>query len=97
MSIDGTINQPLDKICPSCNFPALLDKGVSLFSCPNPRCRKESCRKCRVQWKEHAGKSCDQVMERDEIRMRVAFEERMTAARVRKCVKCGTGLVLGAN
>ncbi|XP_042169873.1 E3 ubiquitin-protein ligase RNF216-like [Oncorhynchus tshawytscha] len=82
--------------CPSCNFPALLDKGVSLFSCPNPRCRKESCRKCRVQWKEHAGKSCDQVMERDEIRMRVAFEERMTAARVRKCVKCGTGLVLGA-
>uniref|UniRef100_UPI001EAEE59F uncharacterized protein LOC124026875 n=1 Tax=Oncorhynchus gorbuscha TaxID=8017 RepID=UPI001EAEE59F len=79
--------------CPSCNFPALLDKGVSLFSCPNPRCRKESCRKCRVQWKEHAGKSCDQVMERDEIRMRVAFEERMTAARVRKCVKCGTGLV----
>ncbi|XP_055769373.1 arginine-glutamic acid dipeptide repeats protein-like isoform X2 [Salvelinus fontinalis] len=77
--------------CPSCNFPALLDKGVSLFSCPNPRCRKESCRKCRVQWKEHAGKSCDQVMERDEIRMRVAFEERMTAARVRKCVKCGTG------
>ncbi|XP_036828202.1 proline-rich protein 36 isoform X2 [Oncorhynchus mykiss] len=79
--------------CPSCNFPALLDKGVSLFSCPNPRCRKESCRKCRVQWKEHAGKSCDQVMERDEIRMRVAFEERMTAARVRKC---GTGLVLGA-
>uniref|UniRef100_A0A3P8Y582 RING-type domain-containing protein n=1 Tax=Esox lucius TaxID=8010 RepID=A0A3P8Y582_ESOLU len=79
--------------CPSCNFPALLDKGVSLFSCPNPRCRKESCRKCGVQWKEHAGKSCDQVMERDEIRMRVAFEERMTAARVRKCVKCGTGLV----
>ncbi|KAK6312637.1 hypothetical protein J4Q44_G00183010 [Coregonus suidteri] len=84
---DGT------QYCPSCNFPALLDKGVSLFSCPNPRCRKESCRKCRVQWKEHAGKSCDQVMERDEIRMRVAFEERMTAARVRKCVKCGTGLV----
>ncbi|KAL0992516.1 hypothetical protein UPYG_G00094390 [Umbra pygmaea] len=79
--------------CPSCNFPALLDKGVSLFSCPNPRCRKESCRTCGVQWKEHAGKSCEQVMEQDEIRMRVAFEERMTAARVRKCVKCGTGLV----
>lgn len=79
--------------CPSCNFPALLDRDMSLFSCPNPRCRKESCRKCHVQWKQHVGKTCEQVLERDEIRMRVLFEERMTAARVRKCVKCGTGLV----
>ncbi|KAM6904410.1 uncharacterized protein rnf216 [Xenentodon cancila] len=80
-------------VCPFCNFPALLDSGMSLFSCPNPRCRKESCRKCHVQWKQHVGKTCQQVLERDEIRMRVLFEERMTAARVRKCVKCGTGLV----
>ncbi|XP_074552338.1 E3 ubiquitin-protein ligase RNF216 isoform X2 [Halichoeres trimaculatus] len=79
--------------CPFCNFPALLDKDMSLFSCPNPRCRKESCRKCHVQWKQHVGKTCEQVLERDEIRMRVLIEERMTAARVRKCVKCGTGLV----
>ncbi|CAL8304781.1 unnamed protein product [Merluccius merluccius] len=79
--------------CPFCNFPALLDKDMSLFSCPNPRCRKESCRKCHVQWKQHVGKTCEQVLERDEIRMRVLFEERMTAARVRKCVKCGMGLV----
>ncbi|XP_056144500.1 E3 ubiquitin-protein ligase RNF216 isoform X2 [Lampris incognitus] len=60
--------------CPFCNFPALLDKGMSLFSCPNPRCRKESCRKCHVQWKEHVGKTCEQVLERDEIRMRVLFK-----------------------
>ncbi|XP_016324184.1 E3 ubiquitin-protein ligase RNF216-like isoform X2 [Sinocyclocheilus anshuiensis] len=79
--------------CPFCNFPALLDKDISLFSCPNPRCRKESCRKCHVVWKEHAGKTCEQVLERDEIRLRVAFEEKMTAARVRKCHKCATGLV----
>ncbi|CAL1588793.1 unnamed protein product [Knipowitschia caucasica] len=79
--------------CPFCSFPALLDKGISRFSCPNPRCRKESCRKCNVQWKEHIGKTCEQVLEQDEIRMRVLFEERMTAARVRKCTKCGTGLV----
>ncbi|XP_056440923.1 E3 ubiquitin-protein ligase RNF216 [Gadus chalcogrammus] len=79
--------------CPFCNFPALLDKAMSLFSCPNPRCRKESCRKCHVQWKQHVGKTCDQVLERDEIRMRVLFEERMTAARVRLCVRCGLGLV----
>uniref|UniRef100_A0A8C1WJH1 RING-type domain-containing protein n=1 Tax=Cyprinus carpio TaxID=7962 RepID=A0A8C1WJH1_CYPCA len=79
--------------CPFCNFPALLDKDISLFSCPNPRCRKESCRKCHVVWKEHAGKTCEQVLERDEIRLRVAFEEKMTAARVRKCHKCAAGLV----
>ncbi|XP_051571755.1 E3 ubiquitin-protein ligase RNF216-like [Myxocyprinus asiaticus] len=79
--------------CPFCNFPALLDKEISLFSCPNPRCRKESCRKCHVVWKEHAGKTCEQVLERDEIRLRVAFEEKMTAARVRKCHNCSTGLV----
>ncbi|XP_035470747.1 E3 ubiquitin-protein ligase RNF216 [Scophthalmus maximus] len=79
--------------CPFCNFPALLDKAMSLFSCPSPRCRKESCRKCHVQWKQHLGKTCEQVLERDEISMRVLFEERMTAARVRKCVKCGMGLV----
>nr|XP_033945321.1 E3 ubiquitin-protein ligase RNF216 isoform X1 [Pseudochaenichthys georgianus]XP_033945322.1 E3 ubiquitin-protein ligase RNF216 isoform X1 [Pseudochaenichthys georgianus] len=79
--------------CPFCTFPALLDKNMSLFSCPNPRCRKESCRKCHVQWKQHMGKTCEQVLERDEIGMRVLFEERMTAARVRKCVKCATGLV----
>ncbi|XP_051994967.1 E3 ubiquitin-protein ligase RNF216-like [Xyrauchen texanus] len=79
--------------CPFCNFPALLDKEISLFSCPNPRCRKESCRKCHVVWKEHAGKTCEQVLERDEIRLRVAFEEKMTAARIRKCHNCSTGLV----
>ncbi|KAI1896141.1 hypothetical protein AGOR_G00091750, partial [Albula goreensis] len=79
--------------CPFCNFPALLDKDISLFSCPNPRCRKETCRKCHVLWKDHMNKTCEQVMEEDEIRIRVAFEEKMTAARVRKCHRCGTGLV----
>ncbi|KAJ8413490.1 hypothetical protein AAFF_G00079970 [Aldrovandia affinis] len=79
--------------CPSCNFPALLDKEISLFSCPNPRCRKETCRKCHVTWKDHVGKTCDQVMEQDEIRIRIAFEEKMTAARVRKCHSCSMGLV----
>ncbi|XP_061089184.1 E3 ubiquitin-protein ligase RNF216 [Conger conger] len=79
--------------CPSCNFPALLEKEICLFSCPNPRCRKETCRKCHFLWKEHAGKTCEQVMEQDEVRIRIAFEEKMTEARVRKCHSCGMGLV----
>ncbi|XP_041085699.1 E3 ubiquitin-protein ligase RNF216-like [Polyodon spathula] len=79
--------------CPFCSFPALLDKEVFLFSCPNARCRKESCRKCHILWKDHMDMTCDQVAEKDEIRIRVSFEEKMTAARVRKCHQCGTGLV----
>ncbi|KAK1164956.1 E3 ubiquitin-protein ligase RNF216-like [Acipenser oxyrinchus oxyrinchus] len=79
--------------CPFCSFPALLDKEVFLFSCPNARCRKESCRKCHILWKDHIDLTCDQVAEKDEIRIRVSFEEKMTAARVRKCHQCGTGLV----
>ncbi|XP_028670234.1 E3 ubiquitin-protein ligase RNF216 [Erpetoichthys calabaricus] len=79
--------------CPSCNFPALLDKEALMFSCPNPRCRKESCRKCQIQWKDHIDLTCAEVAEKDEIRIRVAFEEKMTAARVRKCHSCGTSLV----
>ncbi|XP_056262155.1 E3 ubiquitin-protein ligase RNF216-like isoform X1 [Pseudoliparis swirei] len=54
---------------------------------------QESCRKCHVEWKQHVGKTCEQVLEKDEIRKRQFFEERMTAARVRKCVKCTMGLV----
>ncbi|XP_069760836.1 E3 ubiquitin-protein ligase RNF216 [Narcine bancroftii] len=79
--------------CPFCNFPALLDKEINMFSCPNPRCRKESCRKCQVLWKDHAGLSCDQVVEKDEIKFRTSFEEKMTAAAIRKCYKCTMGLI----
>ncbi|XP_053550575.1 E3 ubiquitin-protein ligase RNF216 [Bombina bombina] len=79
--------------CPSCNFPAVLDKGVDRFSCPNPHCRKETCRKCQKLWKEHVNMNCEQLAENDEIKYRTSIEEKMTAARVRKCHICGTGLI----
>ncbi len=43
-------------------------QSLTTFSCLFPQ---ESCRKCHVQWKQHVGKTCEQVLERDEIRMRV--------------------------
>lgn len=46
--------------CPFCNFPALLDKEISLFSCPNPRCRKVSAYSQRFSWSngcEHDSRS----------------------------------------
>nr|XP_010303465.1 PREDICTED: E3 ubiquitin-protein ligase RNF216 [Balearica regulorum gibbericeps] len=76
--------------CPFCNFPALLDNR---FSCPNPRCRKETCRKCQGLWKEHMNLTCEQLAEKDDIKYRTSIEEKMTAARIRKCHKCGTGLI----
>lgn len=79
--------------CPACSFPALLDSDVKRFSCPNPRCRKETCRKCQGLWKEHHGLTCEELAEKDDIKYRTSIEEKMTAARIRKCHKCGTGLI----
>ncbi|XP_021078374.1 E3 ubiquitin-protein ligase RNF216 isoform X2 [Mus pahari] len=79
--------------CPSCSFPALLDSDVNRFSCPNPRCRKETCRKCQGLWKDHNGLTCEELAEKDDIKYRTSIEEKMTAARIRKCHKCGTGLI----
>ncbi|KAM8934684.1 E3 ubiquitin-protein ligase RNF216 [Pelodytes ibericus] len=79
--------------CPSCSFPALLDKDVDRFSCPNPHCRKETCKKCQKPWKEHADLTCEELAESDDVKYRTFIEEKMTAARVRKCHVCATGLI----
>lgn len=49
---------------------SIVINNTDAFLCSLPQ---ESCRKCHVVWKEHAGKTCEQVMERDEIRLRVAL------------------------
>ena len=79
--------------CPSCSFPALLHREVKTFSCPNPRCLKETCRKCQGLWKEHTGLTCQELAEKDEIKYRASIEEKMTSALIRKCQQCGTGLI----
>nr|XP_026263004.1 E3 ubiquitin-protein ligase RNF216 [Urocitellus parryii] len=61
--------------CPSCSFPALLDSDVKRFSCPNPRCRKETCRKCQGLWKEHNGLTCEELAEKDDIKYRTSINE----------------------
>ncbi|XP_053326650.1 E3 ubiquitin-protein ligase RNF216 [Spea bombifrons] len=79
--------------CPSCNFPALLDMDVDRFSCPNPHCRKETCKKCQKSWKEHANLTCEELAESDDVKYRTFIEEKMTAACIRKCHVCFTGLI----
>lgn len=49
---------------------SIVINNTDAYLCSLPQ---ESCRKCHVVWKEHAGKTCEQVMERDEIRLRVAL------------------------
>ncbi|NWY56915.1 RN216 ligase, partial [Chionis minor] len=54
---------------------------------------QETCRKCQGLWKEHMNLTCEQLAEKDDIKYRTSIEEKMTAARIRKCHKCGTGLI----
>ncbi|KAL8565758.1 hypothetical protein ACOMHN_058393 [Nucella lapillus] len=74
--------------CPACNIAVVLDAHVQLFQCPNSTCRKESCRKCKEDWAEHRGKTCEQIEKNSETKLRTSYEEKMTAARVRTCHEC---------
>ncbi|XP_033734430.1 uncharacterized protein LOC117323354 isoform X2 [Pecten maximus] len=74
--------------CPQCDFAAVLDPGYPVFQCANPACRKETCRHCQEPWADHIGKTCEQVEKKDEVKLRVQFEEKMTMAKIRTCVKC---------
>ena len=62
--------------CPSCRFPALLDKDLNMFSCPNPGCQKETCRKCQGLWKEHTGLTCEELDKKDDIKNRTYIAEK---------------------
>ncbi|XP_069123508.1 uncharacterized protein [Argopecten irradians] len=74
--------------CPHCDFAAVLDPGYPVFRCANPACEKETCRHCQEPWSDHIGKTCDQVEKKDEVKLRVQFEEKMTMAKIRTCHKC---------
>ncbi|MEJ1272512.1 hypothetical protein NN561_003363 [Cricetulus griseus] len=74
--------------CPSCSFPALLDREVKRFSCPNPCCPKETCRKCQGLWKEHTGLICEELDKKDDVKYGTSIEEQMTAVCMRKCQQC---------
>ncbi|KAL4239711.1 hypothetical protein ACF0H5_000515 [Mactra antiquata] len=74
--------------CPFCDFRACLDSDSRVFMCQNPGCKKESCRHCQSDWKDHFGKKCSEVEKKDETKLRVEYEEKMTKAKVRVCHRC---------
>ena len=57
---------------PSCSFPALLDRDLKRFSCPNPRCQKT----CQVLWKEHTSLTCEELAKKDDVKYRTFIEEK---------------------
>ncbi|XP_061182295.1 uncharacterized protein LOC133190621 [Saccostrea echinata] len=74
--------------CPHCDFAALLDPGDKVFSCQNTSCMKETCRYCKEDWKEHFGKRCEEIEKKDEVSLRIKFEEKMAMAKIRTCHRC---------
>eukprot|EP00730_Choanoeca_flexa_P018083 TRINITY_DN8775_c0_g1_i5.p1 TRINITY_DN8775_c0_g1~~TRINITY_DN8775_c0_g1_i5.p1 ORF type:complete len:285 (+),score=59.66 TRINITY_DN8775_c0_g1_i5:148-1002(+) len=81
--IPGLIRCP----APDCNFAMVMeDDNNKVFRCQ--ACGMESCRYCKVDWKEHFGLSCKEVESNDETLKRTKLEEAMSDALVRRCPKC---------
>ena len=74
--------------CPKCDFPAIPDRDLLVFNCPD--CRHQSCSQCKVDWKKHAGLTCEQLhADSRSTTVRLTYEERMTQVTVRTCRHCG--------
>lgn len=73
--------------CPFCDFAMVIeDNSVTVFSCQNEGCRKESCRSCRKP--SHIPLRCNEVEDAVAIKKRQFLHEKMTEALVRTCPAC---------
>uniref|UniRef100_A0A1B6F327 RING-type domain-containing protein n=1 Tax=Cuerna arida TaxID=1464854 RepID=A0A1B6F327_9HEMI len=74
------------EICPFCEFATIPPPETNIFTCLNPDCLKESCRKCHKV--SHIPQRCEEVENDDQARARKYIEDEMTKALVRECYKC---------
>lgn len=74
--------------CPFCEFAAIIPDQQKVFKCVNSKCMKESCIECKEEWEQHFGKKCNEIEKKSQKNLRLSYEEKMTAAKVRKCSKC---------
>lgn len=74
--------------CPFCPFKAIVeDENDKVFHCLNPKCGRESCRRCHQL--NHLPLSCSEVTrEKREDSLRLAVEKAMDDARIRRCPGC---------
>ncbi|XP_072044355.1 uncharacterized protein [Amphiura filiformis] len=77
--------------CPYCNYAALMGEGDKVFQCQAADCKKETCRYCKEEWKDHFGIPCDEIEKKSDTKVRVSYEERMTMAKIRTCHRCKAG------
>lgn len=62
---------------------------MKIFPCPS--CGYESCRECGEA--AHIPLKCSEVEKEEQKKGRLTVEEAITAAKIRKCPKCGKGFI----
>ncbi|XP_046670689.1 E3 ubiquitin-protein ligase RNF216-like [Homalodisca vitripennis] len=74
------------EMCPFCEFATIPPPETNIFTCLNPECLRESCRKCHKV--SHIPQRCEEVEDDEQTRARKYIEDEMTKALVRECYKC---------
>ncbi|KAG8281403.1 hypothetical protein J6590_059697 [Homalodisca vitripennis] len=74
------------EMCPFCEFATIPPPETNIFTCLNPECLRESCRKCHKD--SHIPLRCNEVEDDEQTRARKYIEDEMTKALVRECYKC---------
>lgn len=77
--------------CPFCNFPCQVEKDARVLECPNSKCLKDSCIKCKEP--SHIPYRCEEVEKKSETTFRRIIEEVMAKAVIRVCNSCKAELV----
>uniref|UniRef100_A0A915KNF2 RING-type domain-containing protein n=1 Tax=Romanomermis culicivorax TaxID=13658 RepID=A0A915KNF2_ROMCU len=82
--------------CRFCNFGVIVDVPIEVnkvFKCGNPRCGKEICRRCNIDWQQHIGIPCDEIETDADEKFRKQAEERLANAVIRYCHKCKAPII----
>jgi hypothetical protein len=85
--------------CPHCEYKGICDpiEEDSIFTCQNPDCGKNTCRRCSEA--SHLPKGCEEAKKDKGLSARHLVEEARSEAMMRKCPKCKARIIkeLGCN
>lgn len=72
--------------CPRCGYSADVPSTQRVFTCPIAECGFESCVECGEE--SHIPLRCNEVEKKRETKGRLAVEEAISAAKIRRCPAC---------